>query len=70
MTWNSCIASDRDNAFMMKDEDDNHHKVIIKIDGSDDENEGVLDRKNMDGEMEEPSISVLEGELMRQSRQK
>ena len=40
------------NAFMIKDDKDNEHNVINKLDDSDDEKEGVFYGENVDSEME------------------
>jgi hypothetical protein len=37
---------------MIKDDKDNEHNVINKLDDSDDEKKGVLDGENVDSEME------------------
>jgi hypothetical protein len=54
------------NALVIKDEPDNDHKVVIKIDDSDDEKEGVLDGEDVDSEMDEPAVTAHKGELMRE----
>jgi hypothetical protein len=40
------------NAFIIKDDKDNEHNVINKLDDSDDEKEGVFYGENVDSEME------------------
>lgn len=58
------MQGSRVNALVIKDEEDaNDHKVIINIDDSDDEKEGVLDGEDTDGEMDE---LVRKVELMRE----
>ena len=55
----------RVNDLAIKDEP-NEHKVIINIDDSDDEKEGVLDGEDVYSEMDEPTVSAHKGELMRE----
>jgi hypothetical protein len=54
------------NALVIKDEPDKDHKVVIKIDDSDDEKEGVLDGEDVDSEMDEPAVTAHKGELTRE----
>jgi hypothetical protein len=49
---------------MIKDEPENDHKVVIKLDDSD-EKEGVLDGEDVDSEMDVPAVTAHKGELMR-----
>lgn len=51
---------------MIKDEPDNEHKLVIKLDDSDDDKEGVLDGEDVDSEMDEPAVSAHKVELMRE----
>jgi hypothetical protein len=50
---------------MIKDEPENDHKVVIKLDDSD-EKEGVLDGEDVDSEMDVPAVTAHKGELMRE----
>lgn len=54
------------NALVIKDEPDKDHKVVIKIDDSDNEKEGVLDGEDVDSEMDEPAVTAHKGELTRE----
>jgi hypothetical protein len=56
----------RVNALVIKDEPDKDHKVVIKIDDSGDEKEGVLDGEDVDSEVDEPAVTAHNGELTRE----
>jgi hypothetical protein len=56
----------RVNALVIKDEPNKDHKVVIKIDDSNDEKEGVLDGEDVDSVMDESAVTAHKGELTRE----